>query len=165
MRNKKGFTLIELIIILAIMGVVMTAVSSFFIGNLDAFKHASNQVDVQSGSYIAMENMMINVMESQKIIKYDQVHGEYIFKIDDGKYIKYKYDDVNKKVQMGEGVSSSSIVVSDLASDIIEFKISMKDSSDNDTNDKASARGIKIAIKSKKGSSNVEIKNTVFFRN
>lgn len=174
MRNNKGFTLIELIIVVAIMGVIMTATSSFFISNLRSFTFAKNQFDTQHNSAMVTDDIARQLMECHGIESIDNINGEYIFFVikSDGtrKYIKYEYDDVGDRLGRGIGDSLIGLSVNETATNIREFKIRLMKQDNTEystitTNALQNAKGIKLTIKSEANSVNLDINNTIFFRN
>lgn len=45
-NNRSGFTLIELVILIAIIGVLLSVIIPFVIGSLDKLKDGNNEVEV-----------------------------------------------------------------------------------------------------------------------
>jgi len=64
---KKGFTLIEMIITLALLGIVMTAISSFFLINYRTLNNVSKELDFQREGEKAINLIIEKAMESKGI--------------------------------------------------------------------------------------------------
>lgn len=172
-RYKRGFTLVELIIVIAIMGVVFTAASSFLLTNLKTFHRADDQIDAQYNAQIAMNEIIDNIMESEGIVSINQNLGAYIgdpidiseiiFKIDDNKYIKYAYNSLTKELSRGQDSTQGSIDTELYASSIEAFKAELI--IDSGVTDYNKSKGIIITIKTTIKDSNIELTNQVYFRN
>lgn len=83
-NNDKGFTLIELIVILALASIVMLAVMSFFITNYKSYNRLNTESELQYQS-----QYIINFM-TDKILEAEEYNGE----TDDD---KYKFTDIYNK--------------------------------------------------------------------
>lgn len=68
MRNRKGFTLVELLIVLGMLGVVMTAIYSLFSENQRSAYIQEDVLDVQQNLRIAMESISRDVKMSGFLI-------------------------------------------------------------------------------------------------
>ncbi|MBF8982646.1 prepilin-type N-terminal cleavage/methylation domain-containing protein [Lutibacter sp. B2] len=119
-KNNQGFTLIELLVALGIMGIVISAIFSFFIFNYKTFLRADKQVEVQYEAQIAMNELIDRVIDVQKIVKIEpeiedeQWHNinKIIFKteyIDDHnkewvRLIQFDYNDnsIDNKLNRGQ---------------------------------------------------------------
>lgn len=66
--NNKGFTTIELIIAIAIAGIIMGAVGTFLVFNLRGFNITKDIIDIQYEAQLAMNQMSNIAMESTGII-------------------------------------------------------------------------------------------------
>lgn len=173
MKDNKGFTLIELIIVVAIMGIVMTATSSFFISNLRAFSLAEDQFETQHNSSMAVGDIGRQIMECEGIDTYDSTNQRYIFyRIRDGArtYIRYDYDSSSNTLSSGIGSTKSSITMSSTAEAIEAFSIDLL-REDGTTISPITpttiteTKGISLRIRSEESRSSIDIDNTFFFRN
>ncbi|MBU3189516.1 prepilin-type N-terminal cleavage/methylation domain-containing protein [Clostridium bowmanii] len=66
-RNKKGFTLVELIISMAILSIVMTAIYSFFLSDYKSLNRVSTEVEIQTQAEKAIEKITNIGMESSSV--------------------------------------------------------------------------------------------------
>ncbi len=77
MKDKRGFTLIELIVILALAGIVIAVVMSFFIANYRSYQTINTESELQYQS-----QYIINFM-TNKILEAEEFRGkeaeEYVF--------------------------------------------------------------------------------------
>lgn len=172
-HGKKGFTMVELVIVIAIMGVVFTAISAFLINNLKTFNRAENQIDAQYNAQVAMNQIVDNIMESQCIVSINSNTGSYlggvldvsdiIFKIKDDEYIKYEYNGEKNELSRGKGTSQGSIDTDLYASNVERFYVELIIDS-GDTAYKES-KGIIIHIETLIKDSNIKLTNQVHFRN
>jgi len=64
---KKGFTLIEMLITLALLGIVMAAISSFFLSNYRTLNNVSKELDFQREGEKAINLIIEKAMESKGI--------------------------------------------------------------------------------------------------
>lgn len=67
MKNKKGFTLIELIVILALAGIVIVGVMSFFIANYRSYDRINTESELQYQSQYIINYMTNKILEANKI--------------------------------------------------------------------------------------------------
>lgn len=64
---KKGFTLVEMVITLALLGIVITAISSFFLSNYRTLNNVSKELDFQREGEKAINLIIEKAMESKGI--------------------------------------------------------------------------------------------------
>lgn len=67
MNNNKGFTVVELILAIAIAGIIMGAIGSFLVFNLKGFNVTKNVIDIQYEGQLAMNQLTSIAMESEGI--------------------------------------------------------------------------------------------------
>ncbi|KOA21413.1 hypothetical protein CLHOM_00840 [Clostridium homopropionicum DSM 5847] len=66
-KKKKGFTLMELLITLALMGIVAAAISTFFFSNYNTLFKVSKELDLQREGERAIDFISKKAMESKGI--------------------------------------------------------------------------------------------------
>jgi len=89
MINKKGFTLIEIIMVLALAGIVMSVVMSFFIANYKSYETINAESEVQYQSQYIINYMTNKILEAKS---YDESANE--FEYVDGSFASFeKYDE------------------------------------------------------------------------
>lgn len=67
MKNRKGFTLIEILIAVAIMSIIVSLIMSVFITNLKNYKTLKNQSELQFQSQFILNFISDKVMESKNV--------------------------------------------------------------------------------------------------
>ncbi|WP_268049749.1 type II secretion system protein [Clostridium ganghwense] len=67
--KKKGFTLIEVLIVISILGIVMIPLSNFFFTNYKALNEVSKQVDLQSEGEKAIKKIVDFAIGSKGILE------------------------------------------------------------------------------------------------
>lgn len=67
--KKRGFTLIEVLITVAILGIVMIALSNFFFTNYNTLNKVSKQIDLQSEGEKGMKKIVNTSIESKGILE------------------------------------------------------------------------------------------------
>lgn len=165
--------MVELVIVIAIMGVVFTAVSSFLLTNLKTFHRADHQIDAQYNAQMAMNEIIDNIMGSEGIVSINKNLGAYmgypidineiIFKIEDKKYIKYAYDAEKKELSRGKGSNLGSIDLDPYVSNVDSFTVDLI--LDSGATDYDESKGIIINIETLVKDSNIQLTNQVYFRN
>lgn len=149
----------------------MTAVSSFLLSNLDSFKYARNQFDVQHHSAMAAEDLIRELMGCKDITEYDSSTGTYVFVMEDDSgndlFIKYIYNQDDKKLSMGKGANASTIVCNEIATSVNVFTILVLDEENHTQNTITGidAKGIKIDIETEVNNSKIKLSNSMYFRN
>ncbi len=63
MERGKGFTLIELMIVVALLGVLVFGLTSFFTNTFDIWRQSRHQISVQQNARVAMEEMTTNIRQ------------------------------------------------------------------------------------------------------
>lgn len=74
--NNRGLTLIELLVTLAITGIILCIIVSFFITNVRTFDRASSEVDLQSEGQYALEYITLIAAQSRGIKSIENVDGD-----------------------------------------------------------------------------------------
>lgn len=70
-RKNSGFTLVELVIVMAIMGILGLAVAGFIGTSTKQYKYASKDVDLQYEAQLTMNQIGDLIIEAQKGVKYE----------------------------------------------------------------------------------------------
>ena len=126
MKDNKGFTLIELIVILGLATIVMGAVMSFFIANYRSYNRLNTESELQYQSQYIINFMTDKILEAEK---YEE-DGKYKFYVDDnwiyfwrdGDSLIFEDDDNPGEKAIGDNISKFN--VSSIGSN--EVKIDLK---------------------------------------
>lgn len=167
--NKKGFTLIELIVVLAIAGIVITAVGSFLISNMKTFNVGDDQIECQHQAQLVADKIVEAAMESKGISMVKNSSGlsigssysppadpEYIGEID------FTYDN-KPDVKFGFSKTSGKVSYNGnaIAGYITQLIVEPMPSGQSYTD----CSGIRITVVSTKNQSHIQVNNEVYFRN
>ncbi|MCB2289672.1 prepilin-type N-terminal cleavage/methylation domain-containing protein [Clostridium sp. CS001] len=169
-RNKKGFTLIEIIISMAIFSIVMIAIYSFFLTNYKSLNRVSLEAEIQSQAQVAMDKITNIAMESSDVvIRTEGTDGkidkstEYI-KLSKNAVINYTFTVDDNKLMLAtidNGTDKGKTQIADCVEYIICKEISIGDSG-------TKVIGIEIEMAFEKGiKEGVDkvVKNEIYFRN
>jgi len=115
MKDKRGFTLVELIVILGLAAIVISVVMSFFIANYKSYKRINTEAELQYQSQFIINFMTEKILEATEFEyeagKYVFVYGggtrKLTFELEDDK-IRYQYDE-NPPQYIGNYVSGLNI--------------------------------------------------------
>jgi prepilin-type N-terminal cleavage/methylation domain-containing protein len=66
MKDKRGFTLIELIVVLGLAGIVMSVVMSFFIANYKSYETINTESEVQYQSQYIINYITNKILETKE---------------------------------------------------------------------------------------------------
>ncbi|MTI48210.1 PilW family protein [Sporosalibacterium faouarense] len=91
MLSDQGITLIELLVTLAIVGIVLTMVTSFFIANLNNFNRAEDELDLQYEAQATMNYITEIAIQSRSIVSLEDSEG-----------VNQLSYDGNDKIELGE---------------------------------------------------------------
>ncbi len=95
MKDKRGFTLIELIIVLGLAGVVISVVMSFFIANYKSYETINTESEVQYQSQYIINYMTNKILEAKSFE--GKTGNQFIFRYSDGKEASFEKD--SKKIK------------------------------------------------------------------
>lgn len=103
LNNKKGFTLLELIVVIAIIGMVITTIFSLLFIGYDVYGKASDDFQIQSDVRLAMEEINTTVRSSKAVfavpdVSYKDAQWNYLgMNEEKTKIIDYQWDPITKK--------------------------------------------------------------------
>ena len=89
MRREEGFTLLELMAALAILGFVVTAIYSFYLAGLKSWQRGLDQIEYRQSARIAMDKMIRELRYACEV-KTDKA-GVVEFKIRDDDKLTYRF--------------------------------------------------------------------------
>lgn len=145
MKDKRGFTLIELIVVLGLAGIVITVVMSFFIVNYKNYETINTESELQYQSQYIINFMTNKILEATD---YEgNVLGKETFKYENGSNITFEV--VDNELIFNDSVDSVGDYVK-------ELKIEETAGNDNE---------ILITLTLEKGKQNIVAEQTVYMRN
>lgn len=165
--NRRGFTLMELVVAIGIIGVVLTAISSFLISNMKAFNYADDQIQAQYQAQAAVNSFIDKAMGTKGIedisLDGNNLQNVVLLKLDGG-YLTIRLS--NGALEYGDG--DPPMDYKPVASGISEFEVELmpepKGIVPTDSEKKA-CRGLKITCTSRINNSSVSVSNEFYFRN
>ena len=187
-NNNKGFSLVELLVVLGIAAIVISAIGTFLIMNLKSFHLSSDESQLQSQGQKAMNQLMSSLIEAKKITAIEgfkpsadgsksentvdllTIGNNYITKIvienantTNNSYVfehhLHNTDEENNKLIWGEGSSTNA---NSIAATFIET-LKIEPLPQNSTYQ--SAKGLKIQLILKENETMLQLENQVYFRN
>lgn len=94
MKNNKGFTLIELIVVLGLSGIVISIVISFFIANYKSYETINTESEVQYQSQFIINYITNKILEARS---FDEADNK--FEYSDGKTASFELYEPEEKVK------------------------------------------------------------------
>jgi prepilin-type N-terminal cleavage/methylation domain-containing protein len=176
-KNKKGFTLVELLVTIGLSGMVISVATAFFLSNFNSYKRMNNESELQFQGQYTMDFMTKKIMNSKELVwvKYSntsvynldtirEAGKEYkveklSFKYGDTASENYVFQIVQESMRYGMGSKDIKPTV-ELGNYVKEMYISLQ--SDEKLRD---AEIIKIKISLEKDNQKYEAYQTVFMRN
>ncbi len=130
MKNNKGFTLIELIVVLGLAGIVMSVVMSFFITNYKSYETINTESEVQYQSQYIINFMTNKILAAES---FNKTGNKFIFEYageitatfeldEENNKIKYTYD-TEPPVDIGKYVKK--LIIEPNGANISEVKITL----------------------------------------
>lgn len=177
-RNAYGYAILETILILSLVGIILTPMASFLMGNIAYYNRACDQIELQYQGQVAMNTITKEIIDAQAIAR-QPILGIYN---EDGeshriiKKISFKRSDASGRSKfivyehkMGEGnilklfktigTSSNSPATTEFADYIEYLQIEPIDG------DFMDCRGITIGIQLKKNHTTFTLTKALYFRN
>ena len=91
-RCEKGLTLVEIVITIAILGVVITAIYSFYLAGIRGWNRAVNQMEYQQSARIAVDRIVEELMIAEMVEIRSNNHRTIYFEIDlNGRTALYRF--------------------------------------------------------------------------
>jgi prepilin-type N-terminal cleavage/methylation domain-containing protein len=66
LKCRKGFTLVEILVVLAISGIIVTTAYTFLLSNQSAYFSVMSKIDAQKDARYAMDNVIENIRRSDQ---------------------------------------------------------------------------------------------------
>ncbi len=177
MINKRGYTLVELLIVLGISGILISLISSFFINNANSYKRIDNETELQYqaqfiSNFIADKMMESNcikdvyAVENNKPVSIiNQCGNNTITKIiveNGSKKLIFEKKLINRFFYSKRNVDDISEKTNE---DVGKYISEMKITSIPETDPYSLAKCIKLELIFKKGKQTYSTEQIIYFRN
>jgi len=166
MRLKnKGYTLVELLLSIAIFSIVMVGIASIMSSTLKAYSSANIDVTVQEDCQIAANQIEELLCDASSISAYDPSVG-WIFKDDDGPYYDKAISYDGSTVILKELVAGAGYIPHTIAEDVTSFSIdNWKADSNVTVSTEKAYNQVVINMTMDKNGTTYSLKRNVYFRN
>lgn len=161
-KNNNGFTLVELLVTLGLVGIIVSLVMSFFIANIKSYKNINNDTELQYQSQYILNYMTNKVLEAKKVKNSNPESGNNISKISFQYGTEdqcYNFEVKDHKILYGKG-TSDSVPDINLGSDVERLDINSLTGGDL-----LDAKSIEIVLKLKNNNREYEAKQVIYMRN
>lgn len=151
--DKKGFTLVELLVTLGIVGIVIILIFNLFTINLKSFNRSSDNIELQEEGQKLMNKIVSVAMESKDM----HIYNKNEVQVNSGdisiKKVIFSKDESNHTFELSQDiVKYNNLEITNDIKDIIITPIDNK-------------RSIKVRILLEKNKKELIIENQVLFRN
>ena len=158
-NQKRGYTLIELLIIIAVAGILISAIMTFFLINFRTFNRETDDLRAQAQASKAMEFVVGNIMGSRGVVGVIETSPRFVavFKMGIDDYMAFVFDgDLYYGISSGVGASRGDAInnaTTIVAEHITDFFIS------------SNSRVITVQVTSTVNGNVVELESKVSLRN
>jgi prepilin-type N-terminal cleavage/methylation domain-containing protein len=143
-KNNKGFTLVELLVTLALLGIVISIYSSLYYSGYKSYKNTQGNIDIEQNVRYVMNYIINQIDKGPTLINIiDNGHGLNI----DGNYIQF--DTINNKIYLDQNRGH------EIATNISEFNVKLKNSN---------VLNIEIVGQNKDGTGEFSLSTDIFLR-
>jgi len=126
--NKKGFSLIELMVTITILSIVILGLVTFFTGGTRSWISGQSQIKAQRETRQVMDQMVREIREAT-LINTSSNSGSLVFTtpFDSGVTITYSYSSIDKKLSRKKGSGPNTTLISN----VLNFNVVYLDNEDN----------------------------------
>lgn len=167
LKNNKGFTLVELLIALILVGMSMSAIMFFFITNFRTYNRETDDIFTQTQANRAIEFLTEKIIASSGNIVITGIATDPTFTVSlergspNNDFIAFHFVESTKELSYGAGISRASAELNATnATDIVAESIS-----DFYIVYTSGSRVVEIVIESRKNSNVVNLVSNVSYRN
>lgn len=129
--NKKGFSLIELMVTITILSIIILGLVTFFTGGTRSLISGQSQIKAQRETRQVMDRMVREIREAN-LIDTSSNSGSLSFKtpFDSGETITYSYSSINKNLSRQKGSGPNTTLINN----VLNFNVFYLDNEDNTKN-------------------------------
>jgi prepilin-type N-terminal cleavage/methylation domain-containing protein len=156
--NKKGVTLIELMVVVALIAVILLPISTFLINNYKVFNKGEKQIDSQRSAQYAMNLLIARAMEAKSMDLEKESSGNirFAFNLEGSKKWMFYYNS-DAGILFGNRSSSNT--------DPTQLQALAENISSLGAAKIGGNKGVQFTLESKYGGELVKITNEAVFRN
>lgn len=127
--NNKGISLVEILVALAIGGIVLSAISILVIQGVTNYRKQSVLAQLQNDANIAMNKISDKIMEAElvEISFYEDKNATQYIKLSENVY--FIYDDESKVLYLSKSFRPDDERKSVLCQNVTDFRVRIKESS------------------------------------
>ncbi len=175
LKRIKGYSLIELVIVLGIIGIILSSISSFFIANLKASRRADEQLEVQQQLQKTL-SIFTDRIQNSISISYAENGSDIIYIIEYLRDVNYT-DTATDQIKLSKAENKILVNSVDSASCIRDINIIPLDEAGSEllaeeyntieklNNQLSTAKMLKIQVLSQKGNTQQNVSTILFRRN
>lgn len=104
-RREQGYTLVELLVVLVLMGIVLVAINSFFLTTYKSYRETGNELKLQETLAVLNERMAADIRRAELV----EINGQKLRVIRGTEVISYTFDNTNQALLREAGGSSQNI--------------------------------------------------------
>ncbi len=127
--NRKGFSLVELLMVLGLTGIVIAAVYMVYCSGVKAWIRAGEQMEVQQNLRIAMDTLSSAIRRAD-VIRIAPGKREIVLESHDGTTKAYKFDPASGEIRISQSGATVSMHIQDCrfscADNLITVEITTK---------------------------------------
>lgn len=129
--QNKGFTLIELMVVIAIIGIISVPIATYFTSNYITFNRENEKLNIQAEARDAMNTVITRLRRAEQSTIQINESGRLEMYVENDRYEFYQQNDVIKRevnsssVTIARGVESFTYNIDDEAS-IVKIRIRIK---------------------------------------
>jgi len=131
LTNKKGFSLIELMVTITILSIIILGLVTFFTGGTRSWISGQSQIKAQRETRQVMDQMVREIREAN-LIDTSSNSGSlsFITPFDSGEIITYSYNSIDKILSRKKGSGPNTPLINN----VLNFNVIYLDNEDNTKN-------------------------------
>ncbi len=111
-RREQGYTLVELLVVLVLMGIVLMAINSFFLTNYRSYATTSSELNLQTGLALINERLAADIRRAELV----EISGQQLIITQGTEKITYIYDSTSQQLlRNGQPLTAAEIKIESLS--------------------------------------------------